>query len=341
MRKKILSSFMSMLLVILIAVFTAVPGFAIGGGLGRFNVLSAQSRQLIGDVLGNTAEQFRTGFASSEEITALFAGLPVLPTDFAAIQQDVGDFLQSAWRGGARNAEIALKQTAEEGIYQLGLLYDDLLHRQKQVFDFLGIIEYNAETGFFQGQDGRGVFSIGFDYDSSQYMVRSSEQSWLRALGYNQLYDTLAPLAGVTIDTLRFPFAYKGEEWMVQMWKGNYFTFFHGAEVGLYQRPAARRLNHYDGAALDLPLSLRVYSGGNLLFSTGAHNSWWMAGFQYGNPQVNIVPANALRVEGTIIFPEKGMLDAFYAVFDAQKDEGITGRTEGTAFHFVWRETTQ
>jgi len=330
MNKRIRNGLLSLILAVLIAASTSVPSVAAP-------LLSPQARAVVGQVLRNTRNQFVTGNASYEAIERLFASLPVLPND-GTDTQAFGEALRALWRHGVHNGTIVLKETAEEGVYLLGALYDDLLRREKQLFDFLGTIEYNSLTGFFQGENGRGVFGIGFDYDAMQYMVRSSAQSWLKALGYNKFYDAAAPMLGIMIDTLRFPFSYDGQDWMVQMWKGNYFTAFHGAEIGLYQKPPERRAGHYNSSALDLPLSLKVYNGGNLLFSTGEHDSWWMAGFQYGNPRKNIFPADRLRVEGSIRFPEKGMLDAFYAAFNVLKPVGVTGEVDGLLFNFVWRE---
>ena len=329
---KLKRKLLSLLLAIVIAMSAAMPCAAASNRQPR--VLEVAAR-----VLGNTLGQFLTGSASSEEIARLFASLPVLPDEDDIL--NLWEALRAVWARGVLNATVALRETAEEGVYQLGLLYNDLLRREKQVFDFLGTIEYNAVTGFFKGENGRGVFGIGFDYDSLQYMVRSSAQSWLKALGYNKLYDALAPLLGVMIDTLRFPFTYEGRDWMVQLWKGTYFAFFDGAEIGLYSKPQGRRVDHYDSSELALPLSLEVYNGDTLLFSTGEHESWWMAGFQYGNPLVNIFPAGKLRVEGSMRFPDRGMLEAFYAVFEKLKPASITGGIDGMTFNFVWRETNR
>jgi len=328
MHKKIRNKLLSILLAIAITAGAAVPCAALPA-------VQPQSLWVVASVLGNTLNQFLTGNASGEEITRIFASLPVLPDD-GAHTQDVWDMLRGMWISGIRDGTIVLKETAEEDVYQLGLTYNNLLRREKQVFDFRGTIEYNAKTGFFQGEDGRGVFGIGFDYDALQHMVRPSSNSWLQKLGYNEFYDAMAPLLGVLIDTLRFPFSYDGWDWMVQLWKGTYFAAFHGAEVGLYRKPQDRRVDHYDSAGMDLPLSLKVYHDDNLLFSTGEHDSWWIAGFQYGNPFVSIYPAAKLWVEGSVQFADKGMLDAFYGVFDKLKPAGITGGRDGLTFNFIW-----
>lgn len=338
MRKKVQSKLLSGLLAVGIAVFAALPCAAAESQTPRQSwLLAPQALDVVGRVLANTARRFRTGGDDYDEIVRLFASLPVLPDD-GADSQSLWEALRAIFAGGVYNGTVVLKETAGEGVYLLGARYNDRQRREKQVFDFIGEIEYNSLTGFFKGKDGRGVLGIGFDYDASQYLVRSAAQSWLKVMGYNAFYDAVAPLLGVMIDTQRFPFEYGGEDWMVQMWKGIYFASFHGAEVGLYHKPPGRGVDHYDAAALALPLSLEVYSGGELLFSTGEHDSWWMAGFQYGSPLVNIFSARELRVEGVMRFPEKGMLEAFRAAFDRLKPPGLTGTAQGLAFRFVWGE---
>ena len=80
---------------------------------------------------------------------------------------------------------------------------------------------------------GRTASAFGFAWDRTQSIWYSQMNSWQRKFGYCDLYDTLAPLAGIIIKHNKTVFNYGGKKWAIWLWKGQYGITI-GAEIGLY-----------------------------------------------------------------------------------------------------------
>lgn len=200
---------------------------------------------------------------------------------------------------------------------------------------FLGMY-WDEENGRIIGRSEKGAFGFGFDVDTKQRLMYSALNGWERSLGYNGLFDTLAPAAGIFFDTKRFRFEHDGIDWMVQIWKGNYFIGFPGAEIGVYNKPVDRVAEHYD-AALDnqMPsLSMRLLNKDGVLFEMDERKHWWMSGVTLNGA---FAPRGELALEGSILFESQDMMAAFLEAFDEQADTGSLKReTDGLRVRFVW-----
>ena len=230
---------------------------------------------------------------------------------------------------------LVLMETEDPAVYWLGAVYNDRQRNQYYVFDLPRPIEYHRDTGIFRATQENGVFGIAVDYDAYQHMVFSSRNPFVGCFGYNKLYDALAPLLGIKLDTFRIPFLYDGTDFMMQAWKGSYFIFFHGAEVGLYQKPPERHIAHYDPADLILPMEFDLYLDEELLFSTGEWPRWWLAAFQYG-PRRSIASARELLLAYTVVFEDEEMLAALLPALERDKPESMTYEVDGLRLRFVW-----
>ena len=301
--------------------------------------LHPDTRQAIVTILSNTLSQFKTGNADTDEIDQLFASLPLLregdelpePERFRTL----GMFLAKWMWPGVRGLHMVLMETEVPGIYWLGAVYNDRQRNHYYVFDLPRPIEYHRETGIFRATQENGIFGIAVDYDSYQHMVFSSRNPFVGSFGYNKLYDAMAPLLAIMLDTFRVPFHYEGTDYMLQAWKGSYFGFFNGAEVGLYQKPPERFIAHYDPADLILPMAFELYLDGELLFSTGEWPRWWLAAFQYG-PRRTIASASELRLEYSVVFEDKDMLAALLSALERDRPEGMAYEIDGLRLSFVW-----
>jgi hypothetical protein len=197
-------------------------------------------------------------------------------------------------------------------------------------------VEYGTTASLNCNVDTNRGFDLGLHLEFDPFTVHITNGTWARCFGYNQYYDQLASFLLIHLDTLRFPFEYGGKDWMIQLWKGQYVIVFNGAEIGLYEKPANRNI-FYDCSDTTLDMSMRLYQGDDLFLDYPAYNTWWACAFRLGNPITSIVAASELRMTGTIRFEDQGMRDAFWASFEANKNNLITGTMEDMVFSFDWQ----
>lgn len=195
---------------------------------------------------------------------------------------------------------------------------------------------FDEERQLLIGKNNQGTFATGIDVDLSQRMAYATHNGWERRFGFNPVYDFIAPAALIFYQTHRVLFEYGGIDWKIQIWKGNYFLVGSGGEVGIYNKPQSRFVEHYDcvGDGDMLVMSMRMFKGEELLFERAPERHWWMTGFALTD---GIYFADDLTMESTILFEEQGMLDAFLAAFDPIcAAEGITYTVDGLLVSFVW-----
>ncbi len=178
----------------------------------------------------------------------------------------------------------------------------------------------------------------GFEYDDKQGIYYSQMNPLQRNFGFNFVYDTAAPIAGMIYDTIRLEFVYAGKEWMVQLWKGQY-GITSGAEVGLYSRDPDRVMQ-YDCADNEelILMQYDFYNMGEYVFSRGPEKHWWLTGFKVFNVGVPFF----ITMDITLKFTDNEMASAFMlALKKAQKDAGavmnpINYKRTGSTIRFVW-----
>lgn len=160
---------------------------------------------------------------------------------------------------------------------------------------------------------------LGFAWDSYQGIWYSVMNASQRSLGYCDLYDTCAPLAGIHIDHKKIPFKYNGKEWMIWLWKGLY-GITTGAEIGVYVYNCTKSISYlgktakmkwyraaYDSEVKNLNVSMTIYKNGNKLFSRNASGAWWITGFKLGMS----FWWDKLKMDASITFPNADMANAF------------------------------
>ena len=166
----------------------------------------------------------------------------------------------------------------------------------------------------------------GYRYDpEGNFYYTDDKDCWQQNAGYNEIYDNMAPMAGMFIDQIRIRFNYGGKDWMVQFWKGQYGFLLVGAEIGLYTAPEGSYtgttgdVNHYDCAAKEdwLYMQLDCYWSENnngqykKIFTRHYAKYWWPTGFVKGQLTDYINPLSALKLKGRITFKSKEMADLF------------------------------
>ena len=83
--------------------------------------------------------------------------------------------------------------------------------------------------------DTAKVLSYKYDPDGG-YFYTDDKSCWQQNFGFNEGYDSMAPLGMMNYDTVRVKFVYDNQECLIQMWKGQYGYAFVGGEIGLYNR---------------------------------------------------------------------------------------------------------
>jgi len=108
------------------------------------------------------------------------------------------------------------------------------------------------------------------------------------------------------------PIMYKGEEYRIWMWKGDYYGLGAGAETGIYRGSGYHKLTYQD-SKLIMKLSLYDKSGRQIMKYEPGDPQWWITGF---NPEYQDVKYQDLRVEGMIDFSnEPGLWEEFIRAY--------------------------
>lgn len=182
----------------------------------------------------------------------------------------------------------------------------------------------------------------GYLYDAKEKCFYTASDPWQRIVGYNELFDIFSEIAFIDFDTIRFKFDYKKENWMIQVWKGQYGLLFYGAEIGVYKKPANRKFAHYDAVGDDerLKMSMDFYEYEKKLFTKAEWNKkfsrpygyyWWCTGFIPGNRNNEF---DKLRVDARITAKDYDMLSG---IIQAMKKQGIDYRVKGLDIVFTYQ----
>ncbi|MBE6776463.1 MAG: DUF4474 domain-containing protein [Ruminococcaceae bacterium] len=185
---------------------------------------------------------------------------------------------------------------------------------------------------------------VGFLYDAKENCFYTAADPWQRRVGYNESFDVGASLVTIYIDTVRIKYEYADKDWMLQLWKGQYGLLFYGAEVGLYNKPKDRSVEHYDCAADEemLKMSMELYNGGVKKFSRPYGSYWWCTGFVPLTPFTNFMTHDArenLRLDTRITMKDYDMLTAVRRALDSEEviKEGVIYSINGLNLYISYQ----
>ena len=132
---------------------------------------------------------------------------------------------------------------------------------------------------------------------------------------YDKAFDFGVGLTGYTVDNKKFPFTYKGKEYVIWMWKGDYINLGAGAEVGIYKEDKIPG-HYFTSVENSMPMSLKLQQidTGKVLFAYHpAEKQWWINGFA---PSTQRVFEENLQLSVTIDFSSNpGMYEAFKEIW--------------------------
>ena len=159
------------------------------------------------------------------------------------------------------------------------------------------------------------VFSkgfLGYKYDPEENVYYTNKDPWQRNFGFNELYDVGASFIVFYYDTMRCKFNYANKDWLIQFWKGQYGFVFVGAEIGIYNKPTSRKVEHYDCASDEdsLKMSMTCYRKGKEIFSRQYATYWWCTGFVPGKLD-KFSDRSELKVQARITLKDARMLLSF------------------------------
>ena len=173
------------------------------------------------------------------------------------------------------------------------------------------------------------VFIAGFKWDYSQGIYYSRRAPLQKLFGYTELYNSLAPLAGINIVNKPYFFEYNNKVWCIWLWKGRY-GITYGAEIGLYVLADNSKIPTTDNQLKNCmfrcanpseftKMGFDLYDENwNLLFSRTENCHWWLTGFKLGYKN-----KNKLILSGYVFAHSPEMANAYFEKYmPILKDSG-------------------
>ncbi len=241
--------------------------------------------------------------------------LPVVVTDadHSAVTDDSGNALTSIQQIVKTTKRVANKATTKKNTAATTKKINDS-NNNKATSKLSNLQQYLVDNAL-----------AGYKYSPDGYYYTDDKDCWQKNAGYNEIYDNLAPAAGMPIDQIRIHFDYAGQEWMIQFWKGQYGWLFVGAEIGVYTAPLGTystepgAVNHFNCADEDdwLKIQLDCYFSENddghykKIFTRKYDYYWWATGFVPGQLTNYTIPKTELKTKNRITFKSTAMADAF------------------------------
>lgn len=180
----------------------------------------------------------------------------------------------------------------------------------------------------FAFQTEGGAYILNFVYDDKMVVYHSKPDTWQRYFGYNRFYDLVFEV-GSNMHYLPFEFSTRDEEYVLWMWKGDYWNLQSGAEIGLYMNPQTYGdMIHYDTIDFEVPMTLSLYNYYNKEKIDNIFNwapeveQWWITGFSGQNKDFMNPDPEKMVVVGTVDLSENTyMYNALKNANDNYDDE--------------------
>ncbi len=200
--------------------------------------------------------------------------------------------------------------------------------------------------------------SYKYDPDGNFYYT-DDKDCWQKNFGFNEVYDSFAPITMMYYDTVRTTFEYGGKEWLIQIWKGQYGMAFVGGEVGIYTRNIGSIGTHFvcadkeDWLYMETAFMWDEYETGEYraVFNRDYEKYWWATGFVVGFPNGSLRKTlTEFRLITHITFKDTEMAEAFCEAFE---ENGFTRVSKlnnnspdtfvqvGPDVAFVWQNINQ
>ena len=183
------------------------------------------------------------------------------------------------------------------------------------------------------GEQTIGV-TLNMDRDSNG-VYHARRNCIQRHFGYNDTYDHVFK-SFTSAKPKKMEFSSNGNDYVIWMWKGDYYGLGAGAETGIYRGNGYHKLTYQD-SKLIMNLSLYDKSGKQIMKYEPGDPQWWITGF---NPEYQDVNYKNLRVEGMIDFSKEPELwEAFCNEYEGAysiKGVQICIDKENKMLHYRW-----
>lgn len=178
------------------------------------------------------------------------------------------------------------------------------------------------------------ILSYQYSYVDDYYYTNDKD-CWQDILGYARIYDIIAPYMALEYDYTRVFFTYDNQDFMVQLWKGQYGYLFYGSEIGIYNKPAtggdvglftffAKAEEEY-WPYMEMTLYHQNILGEYVReFTRDYDKYWWCTGFKSGHLRV-VEPADELRMVARLTMKDEEMAKLFA---QGLKDCGLTEKSD-------------
>lgn len=253
-----------------------------------------------------SAERIYVGVGNTAKFEAAVSGVEVQPEIIWSVSDDtLAEINSSGELKGKSTGYVTVTASAVVAGQELTDSYPiQIVKDESELHTYL-------ETNNF--------LSLQYDYDYGYYYT-NDKACWQKHFGYARVYDYAAPYIGMEYDYVRVFFTYEGEEFMLQLWKGQY-TIIYGAEVGLYSKVTDGEesnpftfyyaVDEKHWPTMDTAVYHQEKEGDapedyKLLFKRPVDKYWWCTGFVVGTLR-EVEPADELRVESSITFESAEM----------------------------------
>lgn len=182
-----------------------------------------------------------------------------------------------------------------------------------------------------------GFSAAGFKYNSKKDIFYSSKNAWQKNFGYAHIYDVLAPIFRMIIDTEPVKFYYNNKNWLITFWKGQY-GMVTGAEIGIYctqEKKVNKKTIYFPAEEQEmLDMHFKLYKKDKLITEVRAKH-WWLAIFKMGM----FSKPKHLWMDIDISFPNKEMLEAFLKSFKKLGYKNKDFKINNNIFSFKFKKT--
>ncbi len=164
------------------------------------------------------------------------------------------------------------------------------------------------------------VLSYQYSYQDDYYYTNDKD-CWQDNFGFARVYDIVSPYIALEYDYTRVFFEYDNQDFMVQLWKGQYGYIFYGGEIGIYHKEADEKETGYFTffktadqkywPKMEMTLYHQQLNGEwTREFTRDYDYYWWCTGFKPGHLR-QVEPADELRIVARITFVDKEMATLF------------------------------
>lgn len=203
------------------------------------------------------------------------------------------------------------------------------------------------------------VLSYRYSYIDDYYYA-DDKMSWQRYFGFARIYDILAPYIAFEYDYTRVFFNYDEQDFMVQLWKGQYGVALYGGEIGIYNKPASDKdvglftFFHIADEKYQPNMEVTIYHQNTdgeweREFTRDYDKYWWCTGFKVGHLR-QVEPADELRLVGRITFVDEemanrfthGLIECGFAKSDSKESINIDSfYSEGKDVYLKWQNISE